>query len=85
MGQIKEHYNGKVIGVDGSLRIGATLAGFLATTNGTISVTDADGTTLVNAHPITNAQGFIRIPLCSRTSAGMMVTLAGGASGTIFV
>lgn len=85
MGQIKEHYNGKSMGANASLSIGATLAGFLCSTNGTITVTDADGTVLVNAHPVQAVQGFIRIPLCSRTSAGMTVTLAGGASGTIFV
>lgn len=84
MGQIKEHYRAKPIGVNGSLKIGVTLAGFLCTTNGTLTVTDADGTVLVNAHPCTAGQGFIRIPLLSNSSAGMTVTLAAGCAGTIF-
>jgi hypothetical protein len=84
MGQIKEHYQAKPMGANSSLKIGATLAGFLCTANGNLTVTDADGTVLVNAHPCTAGQGFIRIPIVSNTTAGMTITLAGGCSGTIF-
>jgi hypothetical protein len=84
MGQLKEHYNAKPMAANTSLKIGVTLAGFLANTAGTITVTDADGTVLVDAYPCTAGQGFIRIPVLSNTSAGMTVTLAGGASGTLF-
>jgi len=84
MAQLKEHYQGKYMPADSTLKIGVSMAGFLITTAGTITVTDDDGEVIVNAHPVTTAQGFIRIPLFSKTSAGMTVTLAGGASGTIF-
>ena len=79
----KEHYNAKPIGVDGVQNCGASIAAFLAATAGTITVTDADGTVLVNAVPVA-AGAFTRIPLLARTSAGCVVSLAGGASGTLF-
>lgn len=84
MAQHKEHYNAKPMAANTSLKIGVTLAGFLCTVSGNLTITDADGTVLVNAHPCTAGQGFIRIPLLSNTNAGMTVTLAGGCSGTIF-
>jgi hypothetical protein len=80
----KEHYNATAIGANGAKNCGASIAGFLATIAGTLTVTDADGTVLVNAFPITPAMGFVRIPLLSRTSAGCVVQLAGGAAGTLF-
>ena len=84
MAQVKEHYNAKPMAANASLKIGATLAGVLCTVNGTLTVTDADGTVLINAHPCTAGQGFIRIPMLSNTSAGMTVSLAGGCAGTLF-
>lgn len=84
MGQIKEHYTAKPMAANSSLVVGVTLAGFLCTVAGTLTVTDVDGNVLINAYPVTAGQGFIRIPLLSKTSAGMTVTLAGGAAGTLF-
>jgi hypothetical protein len=84
MAQIKVHYSPKPMAEDSSLVIGVTLAGFLCTVGGTITVTDADGTTLLDAFPALPAMGFIRIPLLSKTNAGMTVTLAGGCAGTLF-
>lgn len=84
MGQCKEHYAAKPMGADSSLVCGVTIAGFLCAVAGTLTITDADGTVLVNALPVDPAYGFIRIPLLSKTSAGCTVTLAGGAAGTLF-
>lgn len=84
MAQVKEHYEGKFMAADSSLKVGTSIAGFLVTTTGTITVTDDDGEVIINAHPVTTAQGFIRIPLFSKTSTGMTVSLGGGASGTLF-
>jgi hypothetical protein len=81
----KEHYNAKPMAVNASQNCGASIAGFLAATAGTITVTDGDGsgTVLVNAVPLV-AGAFTRIPLLARSSAGCVVSLAGGASGTLF-
>jgi hypothetical protein len=80
----KEHYNAKPMGVNASQQCGASIAGFIATVAGTLTVTDANGTVLLNAFPITPAMGFVRIPLLSISSAGCVVSLAGGAAGTLF-
>jgi hypothetical protein len=84
MGQSKEHYAAHPMGAGESRKCGVSIAGFIATAGGTITVTDADGTVLLNAFPITAAMGFVRIPLLTNTSAGCTVTLGGGAAGTLF-
>lgn len=84
MGQSKEHYNAKPMAANSSRDCGPAIAGFLCTVAGTLTVTDADGTVLVNALPITANGLFIRLPLLFNTSAGGRVTLAGGAAGTLF-
>lgn len=82
MAQIKEHYCPKPLGANGSTKIGTNLAGFICTVSGTLTVTDADGTVLVNALPVT-AGDFTRLPILSNTNAGMTVTLAGNGEGTL--
>lgn len=79
----KEHYNAKPIAANGAQKVGNHIAGFLCTVAGTLTITDADGTVLVNALPVTPGP-FIRIPLFFRTSAGGDVQLGGGAAGTLF-
>lgn len=81
--QIQEHYNGKPMAANTSLNCGAGIAGFLPTVSGTLTVTDADGTVLVNAVPVT-AGIYVKIPLGFRSASGGSVTLAGGAAGTLF-
>lgn len=85
MGQSKEHYAAKPISANGSLKTGVTIAGFLCKVAGTLTITDMDGTVLVDALPVDPAvQPWVRIPLITNTSAGATVTLAGGAAGTLF-
>lgn len=84
MSQIQERYAAHPVAANGSYKCGSGIAGFLCTVAGTITVTDADGTVLVNALPVTANGLFIRIPLLFRGVAGGTVTLAGGAAGTIF-
>jgi hypothetical protein len=79
----KEYYNPKPMAANSSQNCGVTIGGFLCTVAGTLTVTDADNTVLVNALPVT-AGLFTRIPLMSRTGAGCVVQLAGGAAGTLF-
>lgn len=83
MGQVKEHYNAKPMAANASQLCGASIAGFLPVTAGTLTVTDADGTVLVAAVPV-SAGVYVKIPLLARTSSGCTVSLAGGASGTLF-
>lgn len=63
---------------------GTAIGGFLAKTSGTITMTDADGTVLVDAVPVT-AGIFTPLPFIFKTSAGGEITLGGGASGTLGV
>jgi hypothetical protein len=58
------------------------VAGFLAVTAGTITVTRSDGTVVLNAIPI--AAGTYT-PMPFYVGSGAVVTLAGGASGTLAV
>jgi hypothetical protein len=81
--QIQEHYNGKPIAANGSQSCGVGIAGFLPTVSGTLTATDADGTVLINAVPV-SAGIYVKIPLGFRTSAGGVVSLGGGAAGTLF-
>jgi len=83
MAQIKEHYTPKPMAANTSLKVGVSIAGFLCTATGTLTVTDANGTVLVSAVPVT-AGAFTRIPLFFQTGAGGTVSLAGNAAGTLF-
>lgn len=62
---------------------GQRIAGFLCTTTGTLTVTDADGTVLVNAIAVTAGQ-FLELPLFFNTSMGGTVALT-TAAGTLLV
>lgn len=79
----KEHYHAKTMGVNGSVKVGVLVAGFLAKVSGTITITDEAGNVIVDTVPVTAGE-FTRIPLLLPTSAGGTVTLAGGAAGTLF-
>lgn len=79
-----EHYTAHPMAANASQNCGASIAGFIATVAGTLTVTDADGTVLLNAFPITPAMGFVRIPLYAKSASGCTVSLAGGAAGTLF-
>ncbi len=80
----REHYNPKPMAANAKQDVGNNISGFLCTAAGTLTVTDADGTVLVNALPVAAGGNFIRIPLSFRTSMGGFVQLAGGAAGTLF-
>ena len=83
MGQSKEHYAAHPMAANASRVCGVTISGFIAAVAGTLTVTDADGTVLLDAVPVATGV-FLRIPLLARTTAGCTVTLAGGAKGTLF-
>lgn len=64
------------------------LAAFIATTAGTIAVTDSSGLALLTAHPVTAGQ-YLPLPfsVISRTAGNnaTSIVLAGGASGLLLV
>lgn len=59
------------------------MGGFLANTDGNITVTAINGAVLVSAHPVT-AGVYYPIPILLG-NGGATVALAGGASGTLLV
>lgn len=89
MSNVRERYNPVPLGVNASYTVkGTHIAGFLPTVAGTLTVTGvaSDGitaVTFVNAVPVT-AGIYVKLP-CEFTVSGTIVTLAGGASGTLFV
>lgn len=86
---VRERFNPVPIGVNGSYTVkGLNIAGFLPTVAGTLTVTGlaSDGTTavtFVNAVPV-SAGVYVKLP-CEFTVPGTVVSLAGGAAGTLFV
>jgi hypothetical protein len=81
----REHYRTQPLTANAVYRVGgAHIAGFLPTVSGTLTITDMDGTVLVDTLPVT-AGTWVRIPLLFETSAGGTVTLGGGAAGTLFL
>lgn len=86
---VRETFNPIPMGVDASYDVlGSHVAGFLPVTAGTLTITgkSADGladVTFVNAVPV-SAGVFVKIPLQLPVPNGV-VTLGGGASGTLFV
>ncbi len=80
----RERYTMRPLGANGLSRLtNYGLAGFLATTGGTITVTGDDGVTYINAVPVTAGQ-YLPLPGMMQAQTGVF-TLAGGASGTLFV
>jgi hypothetical protein len=76
-----EHYNAKPMADGDTLNVGASIAGFLSDGAAALTITDADGTVLVDG--LVMGAGFTRIPLFFRSSSGGTVACAGGA-GTLF-
>lgn len=86
MSAVRESFAPHLIEANGSYQVrGAYIGGFLAKTSGTISITDTStGTLFVDAVPVT-AGIYTPLPFNVTSIAGMLVQLAGGASGTLAV
>ena len=79
----KERYTPTPIGVNGTARFnGSQTGGFLAVTAGNISITDDTGFAALTAFPCAAGQ-YVPLPMVYRAPTGGVVTLAGGASGTL--
>lgn len=82
---VKEAYTPYPLAADATLSVqGPQMGGFLCVTGGTLTVTDSAGTVEVNALPVT-AGIYYPIPIRFGGAGGGVVTLAGGASGTVLV
>lgn len=85
---IRELFQPHPMGVNATLVLNGTkIGGFIAVTGGTLTITQPEpsketGTiTLVNAVPMTGGD-YLPLPISLNTE-GTVVTLAGGASGTL--
>lgn len=82
----KERYTPYLIGVNGAQRItGPNVGGFICKTSGNVSLTNANGDTLVDAIPVTAGQ-YLPLPILidpNGSQPGGLFTCAGGASGTL--
>jgi len=83
MAQTKEYYRAQPMGAGTSFKVGGVhMSGFLGTIAGTMTVTDDDGTVLIDTLPI--AVGFNRIPIMFNTPSGGTVALT-TAAGTLLL
>lgn len=85
----RECYTPHPMALNATLTLDCTqLAAFIATTAGTITITDSSGLTLLNAQPVAAGQ-YLPLPfsVVSRTAGNNSTTivLAGGASGLLLV
>ncbi len=82
--QVREQYTARPMEAGSSLTVGSSyMGGFLCTVAGTLTITDANGTVLVNALPV-SAGAYIPIPIRFSSSAGGTVSLT-TAAGTLLV
>ena len=80
----QERYSPVPLGANGSYTLSKQgIAGFLPTVSGTITIVNGEGTTVLNAYPV-SAGVFARIPMFLKDNHGT-VTLAGGAAGTLLI
>lgn len=80
---VKELFSGLRMAANTSLTFQdiRSIGGFLASATGTIAVTE-DGVTIVAATPVTEG---VYTPIPLSISGTAVVTLAGGAAGTLFL
>lgn len=81
-----EFYRPQPMAADSAYRVaGAHIAGFLATVEGTITITSREKTPVVLVDTLPVAVGFNRIPILLPTNDGADVQLAGGAAGSLLL
>lgn len=81
---VQERYTPRIMSADSSLTLnGPSVAGFICTASGSVSITDDQGVAIVTAFPVT-AGVFHPLPLFIGEHGGV-ITLSGGAVGTLLV
>lgn len=84
MSEVRERYSPLAVGVDTTVRFTSnSVGGFACKTSGTITIVNAAGTTIVNAHPVT-AGVYHPFPFYLEGN-GASVTTASGASGVLAI
>lgn len=82
MANIRERYEPSFVAVNTTIDLlNHSIGGFLCKTDGTITVINARGSTVVSAHPVT-AGTYVPLPMVIGGD-GSSFTTAGGASGTL--
>lgn len=82
---VREGFRPQPMGADASIQVAGTgISGFLPVTAGTITVIDADGTTVLDEYPL-DAGIYSKIPIYFNFAGNKTITLGGGASGTLLV
>lgn len=80
---VQEKYEAFVCQTGATIFGSSGLGGFLATASGTLTITTRGGTVKINAVPVT-AGIYTPFPMVVGADGGT-ITLAGGATGTLFV
>lgn len=81
---MKERYTATLVPVNGTVALtGTSIGGFLAKTAGTVTVTNASGAVVVDAHPVSAGLYYPMPFLLGSPAPGGTFTCAGGASGTL--
>lgn len=79
---IREHYRPVVVGANATVAFTSKdIGGFLAKTDGTVTVVDSAGVTIVNALPVLGGV-YYPMPFYIGPKGGT-ITTASGASGTL--
>jgi hypothetical protein len=82
---VKEAYTPYPLAANATLQVaGPQMGGFLCITGGALTVADSEGNVKVNALPVTAGVHY-PIPIRFGGAGGGVVTLGGGASGTVMV
>lgn len=83
---VQQRYSPVVVGVNATVSLTATgLGGFLAITDGTVTVVDQKGVTIITAFPVTEGNWYPMPFFLGGPALNATFTTAGGASGTIGV
>lgn len=81
---VKERYNPNIMAANATFNIaGPSVGGFICTVSGSLSITDNVGKAILTAFPV-SAGVFHPIPIFIGNNGGV-ITLSGGAAGTLLV
>jgi len=81
---VQERYTPQVVAANTTVPLGNSIAGFVCTSSGTITIVNSVGVTLLSAFPVTGGQIY-SFPWYLGTSGKSTFTTAGGAAGVLGV
>lgn len=82
---VQERYHGMAMAANSTYSMpqgSSGIGGFICVTAGTLTITGATGTILLNAFPVSAGQVY-GIPMYFGINGGTTIALAGGASGSL--